>query len=130
MRGGAINQAAVEGTSGAKNGRRSAAKACPEFGWTMSWPGPSFKSTAGSSQSADNAFSRQWHGRETELEKTLPAEAPCYARAAEGNDLDTSGVFAGECVDLIRNVKPAAAIVALIVHEAETALRSNLPLAR
>jgi len=42
--------------------------------------------------------------------------------------LDTSVVFAGECVDLIRNVKPAAAIVASIVHEAETALRSNLPL--
>jgi len=42
--------------------------------------------------------------------------------------LDTSVVFTGECVDLIRNVKPAAAIVASIVHEAETALRSNLPL--
>ena len=75
-----------------------------------------------------NAFSRQWHGRETELEKSLPTEAPRYARAAEGNDLDTSVVFAGECVDLIRNVKPAAAIVASIVHEAETALMSNLPL--
>jgi hypothetical protein len=73
-----------------------------------------------------NAFSRQWHGRETELEKRLPTESPRYARAAEGNDLDTSVV----CVDLIRNVKPAAAIVALIVYEAETALRSNLPLAR
>ena len=59
---------------------------------------------------------RQWHGRETELEKRLPTEAPRYARAAEGNDFETSVVFAGECVDLIRNVKPAAAIVALIVH--------------
>jgi hypothetical protein len=39
-------------------------------------------------------------------------------------------VFAGECVDLIRDVKPAAAIVASIVQEAETALRSNLPLAQ
>jgi hypothetical protein len=53
-----------------------------------------------------NAFSRQWHGREAELEKSLPAEAPRYARAAEANDLDTSVVFAGECVDLIRDVKP------------------------
>src|SRR5215471_14272739 len=53
------------------------------------------------------------------LEKSLPTEAPRYARAAEGNDLDTSVVFTGECVDLIRNVKPAAAIVASIVHEAE-----------
>jgi nitronate monooxygenase len=36
-----------------------------------------------------NAFSRQWHGREAELEKSLRTEAPRYARAAEANDLDT-----------------------------------------
>jgi len=69
-----------------------------------------------------NAFSQQWHGREAELEKSLPAEAARYARAAEANDLDTSVVFAGECVDLIRDVRPAAAIVASLVHEAEAAL--------
>jgi nitronate monooxygenase len=73
-----------------------------------------------------NAFSRQWHGREAELEKSLPTEAPRYARAAAANDLETSVVFAGECVDLIRDVKPAAAIVASLVQEAEAALRSNL----
>src|SRR5262249_22403972 len=48
-----------------------------------------------------NAFSRQWHGRDAELEKSLPAEAQRYTRAAEANDLDTAVVFAGECVDLI-----------------------------
>jgi hypothetical protein len=32
-------------------------------------------------------------------------------------------VFVGECVDLIRDIKPAAAIVASLVHEAEAALR-------
>jgi nitronate monooxygenase len=73
-----------------------------------------------------NAFSRQWHGREAELANSLPIEAPRYARAAGTNDLDTSVIFAGECVDLIRDVKPAAAIVASLVHEAEAALRSNL----
>jgi hypothetical protein len=66
---------------------------------------------------------------ETELEKSLPIEAARDARSGEANDLDTSVVFAGECVDLIRNVKPAAAILASIVHEAETSLRSKLPLA-
>ena len=70
-----------------------------------------------------NPFSRQWHGRETELEKSLPTEAPRYVRAIEANDLDTLVVFAGECVDLIRDIKPAAAIVASLVHEAEAALR-------
>jgi hypothetical protein len=48
------------------------------------------------------------------------------AASAEANDLDTSVVFAGECVDLIRDVKPAGAIVASLVHEAEAALKSNL----
>jgi nitronate monooxygenase len=74
-----------------------------------------------------NTFSRQWHGREAELEKSLPTEAPRYAQAAEANDLETSVLFAGECVDLIQEVMPAAAIVASLVHEAEAALRSNLP---
>ena len=51
---------------------------------------------------------------------------PFDARAAEANDLNTSVVFAGECVDLIRDVKPVAAIVATLVREAEAALASNL----
>jgi len=86
----------------------------------LDWPAPY------TGRALQNAFSRQWHGREAELEKSLPTETPRYARAAEANDLDTSVVFAGESVDLIRDVKPAAAIVASLVHEAETALRSNL----
>ena len=52
------------------------------------------------------------------------AEALRYGRAAEANDLDTAVVFAGECVDLIRDVKPAA--TASLIHEAEAALRSNV----
>jgi nitronate monooxygenase len=73
-----------------------------------------------------NAFSQRWHGREADLEKSLPAEALRYGRAAEANDLDTAVVFAGECVDLIRDVKPAATILASLIHEAEVALTSNL----
>jgi nitronate monooxygenase len=73
-----------------------------------------------------NAFSGRWHGRETELEKNLVSEAARYAQAAEANDLDTRVVFAGEAVDLIRDVKPAAAIVETLVREAEAALsRAN-----
>jgi nitronate monooxygenase len=87
---------------------------------SLDWP------TLYTGRALQNAFSRQWHGREGELEKCLPAEALRYARAAEANDLNTSVVFAGECVDLIRDVKPAAAIVATLVREAEAALASNL----
>jgi nitronate monooxygenase len=65
-----------------------------------------------------NAFSRQWHGREAELEKSLGSRSE-RSRYLSG--------FRGECVDLIRDIKPAAAIVASLVHEAEAALRSNPP---
>jgi len=69
-----------------------------------------------------NAFSGRWYGREGDLEKNLAGEAERYAQAAERNDLDTRVVFAGEAVDLIRSVKPAAAIVDTLVREAEEAL--------
>src|SRR5262245_1140677 len=69
-----------------------------------------------------NAFSGRWYGREGDLEKNLASEAERYAQAAEANDLDMRVVFAGEAVDLIRNIKPAAAIVDTLVREAEEAL--------
>jgi nitronate monooxygenase len=73
-----------------------------------------------------NAFSRQWHGREADLQRSLPAESTRYARAAEANDVDTSVVFAGEAVDLIHDIEPAAAITARLVREAEAALTWKL----
>jgi len=88
---------------------------------SLDWPIPY------TGRALQNGFSRQWHGCEAELEKSLRVEAPRYALAAAANDLDTSVVFAGECVDLIHDIKPAAMIVASVVREAEAALRSNLP---
>jgi nitronate monooxygenase len=69
-----------------------------------------------------NAFSSRWHGREADLEKSFSEEATRYARAAEANDLDTAVVFAGEAVDLIRDVRPASAIVTTLIREAEVAV--------
>jgi nitronate monooxygenase len=69
-----------------------------------------------------NDFSRQWHGREAELERALPSEGPRYARAAEENDVDTAVVFAGEAVDLVHRIEPARDIVSGIVRDAEAAL--------
>jgi hypothetical protein len=59
--------------------------------------------------------------------------APTSARrryAAEANDLDTSVVFAGEAVDLIRGVKRAVAIVETLVREAEALIESTISCAR
>jgi len=58
-----------------------------------------------------NAFSAQWHGREAELKASLGAEAKRYGTAVTARDYDVALVFAGEGVDLIDAVLPAAKLV-------------------
>ncbi len=82
----------------------------------IDWP------TVYTGRALQNDFSRQWHGREAELERALPNEGPRYARAAEANDVDTAVVFAGEAVDLVHRIEPARDIVSGIVRDAEAAL--------
>jgi nitronate monooxygenase len=55
-------------------------------------------------------------GWETEYER--------YRAAAAASDPATSVVWAGEGVDLITAIAPAEAVVARLVHEAETALEA------
>lgn len=69
-----------------------------------------------------NDFSARWHGREDELVARGEAERQRYAAAAAKGDTGTMVVFAGEGLDLIRQVEPAAAIVERIAAEAEAAL--------
>jgi len=73
-----------------------------------------------------NAFSRRWHGREAELLQNQDAEAAHYDAARSAGDFDTAAVIAGECVDLISAILPAAEIVRQIAEQAEALLtRSN-----
>ncbi len=83
----------------------------------MQWPeGISGRSIA-------TPFAREWHGREDELrqardgiraEGATPGEAPERAQSA----------YAGQASGLIRDVKPAAAIIADILRETEAVLRA------
>lgn len=66
-----------------------------------------------------NAFVERWHGRETELAHTLVTEADRYTTAATAGDVDTGVVFAGEGIDLIRDIAPAADVLARLVAQAE-----------
>lgn len=66
-----------------------------------------------------NAFVERWHGREEELTRTLATEANRYANAVTAGDMDTAVVFAGEGIDLIRDIAPAADVLARLVAEAE-----------
>ena len=58
-----------------------------------------------------NRFTGNWHGREQQLKENLPVERKAYLQAVERQDFDTALIFAGEGVDLIDEVLPAAEIV-------------------
>lgn len=72
-----------------------------------------------------NAFSRAWHGREADLAAGLDEEATRYETARQAGDLDTTVLFAGEGLDLIRSCRGAAEILQEIVDEAEVLLSGD-----
>lgn len=69
-----------------------------------------------------NEFTRRWHGREGELTAALGSEGPRYAVASEQQELNTALVWAGEGVDLIRSIEPAASVVEQIINQARESL--------
>lgn len=70
-----------------------------------------------------NEFTARWHGREMELAARIDAEKERFWSAARAGDVNTAVVFAGEGVDMIRDIRPAADIVRDIAGEAEALLR-------
>jgi nitronate monooxygenase len=68
-----------------------------------------------------NRFAEAWHGREEALTQD-EAERARYAEAAAGGDAEIAVVFAGEGIDLIHGVEPAAVILDRVVREAEATL--------
>lgn len=79
----------------------------------LDWPEPF------TGRAIANAFTDRWHGREEALEDALAREHRRYSKAARAGDFDTAVVFAGEAIDLIDDVEPAAEIVGRIIGEAE-----------
>jgi nitronate monooxygenase len=64
-----------------------------------------------------NEFSERWRGREAELLRHHE-EVTRYAAARDAGDFNTAAVIAGEVVDLITDIPPAAEIVERIATEA------------
>lgn len=62
-----------------------------------------------------NKFTAAWHGREAALAEHIKSEREAYNAAVERQDFDAALVFAGEGVDLIDAVLPAAEVVRRIV---------------
>jgi nitronate monooxygenase len=75
-----------------------------------------------------NDFCTRWHGREGELVAALETELPAYQRAVAEGDFETAVIFAGEVVELIDAIEPAAELVRRIGAEAEAQLRRGAAL--
>ena len=71
-----------------------------------------------------NDFSRRWADDLDGLSLQRASEQVRYAAARDAADFDTAAVIAGEAADLVRDIEPAAAIVARIARETAPALRA------
>ncbi len=72
-----------------------------------------------------NDFTKRWHGDTDSLRAMQAAEAARYAAAAAAGNFDTAAVIAGEAIDLIHDLPPAAVLVERLVAEAESALHRH-----
>jgi nitronate monooxygenase len=68
-----------------------------------------------------NAFSGRWHGREDELAADQPAQEKAYLATA-ADDFATRVVWAGESVDLVKDIPAASAIIERIIAQAVATL--------
>jgi len=78
----------------------------------LAWPAPF------TGRALRNAYADHWLGREIDLLRQIEVEAARYAAAREAGDFDIAVVHAGEAVDLINDVPPAAIIVERVISEA------------
>ena len=76
------------------------------------WPAPY------TGRALQNEFTDRWRGREAELMHNLAREEAAYEEARKRGDLGIAVLHAGEAIDLIDEVLPAAEIVARTVAEA------------
>lgn len=72
-----------------------------------------------------NQFLNDWHDRDAELAvpETQAREFKRYTSARDSGDADNTGLFLGEAVGMMNDVRPAAEIIERIVQEAERALK-------
>ncbi len=72
-----------------------------------------------------NEFSEKWRGREAELMQHQAGEAARYDKARSAGDFDTAAVIAGESVDLVSDIPPAAEVVERVAKEASALLSGS-----
>jgi nitronate monooxygenase len=83
------------------------------------WPAP-FKVRV-----HQNAFTRQWHGREEDLRAVVEEASTAYTAALAAGDPQQSAPICGEAIGLIATIEPAARIVQAMVTQAHARLNSR-----
>lgn len=81
----------------------------------IDWPAPF------TGRALENSFTGRWHGRESELAKDRVA-FDSYTKASHTEDFDTLVVWAGEGVDLVKDIAPASRVVNDLIVEAEASI--------
>jgi nitronate monooxygenase len=76
-----------------------------------------------------NDFSARWHGQEEALAADQPEQEKSYLAAAE-NDFGTRVVWAGEGVDLVRDIPAASEIIERVIAQAAATLTEGARLVR
>ncbi|SFT75340.1 nitronate monooxygenase [Actinopolyspora lacussalsi subsp. righensis] len=70
-------------------------------------------------RAVENDFTRTWNGRDDELEAVRHEVEPTWTAAVVADDTTQRAMFAGEVLDLVNEIRPAAEIVHETVTEAE-----------
>jgi len=87
--------------------------------WPAHYPGRALR----------NDFFAQWHGKEEALAEQQKAVEPGYV-ATPANDFAQRVVWAGESVDLVRDIPSARDVIERIVDQAAAVLRSGAAMVR
>jgi len=74
-----------------------------------------------------NGFVQRWHGRAAEQRAEAASSRSAYLAAIEEGRTDEAGIFIGEAIGLIHDIRPAAAIMENVVGQAESLLCERAP---
>lgn len=82
----------------------------------IEWPAPY------SGRAIANGFSQTWLGRDEALQQAPASVAEDFLQAIRNDDLDQRVIWAGEVLDLVNDVQPAAALLRSIVTQTHQCL--------
>ena len=86
-----------------------------EIGWAEGYSG----------RAIANDFTARWHDKDEELGQSVAAVRDQWWTAQRAGDVSQGVVFAGEGLDLVKDIRPAGGIVSSMAAEAESLLRGD-----